>query len=134
MAEELYRTQPEFRRRLDECAEAVRSHLDRPLLEVLFARGEAAELLHETAYTQPALFAIEYALAQLWQAWGIVPAAVLGHSVGELVAACVAGVFTLEDGLRLAAARGRLMQSLPKSGSMAAVFAPEAVVRPDHRW
>jgi acyl transferase domain-containing protein/surfactin synthase thioesterase subunit len=130
MAEELYRTQPEFRRRLDECAEAVRPHLDRPLLEVLFAGGEAAELLHETAYTQPALFAVEYALAHLWQAWGVVPTAVLGHSVGELVAACVAGVFTLEDGLRLVAARGRLMQSLPKTGSMAAVFAPEAAVRP----
>jgi acyl transferase domain-containing protein/surfactin synthase thioesterase subunit len=130
MAAELYRTQPEFRRRLDECAEAVRSHLDRPLLEVLFAGGEAAELLHETAYTQPALFAVEYALAQLWRAWGVEPAAVLGHSVGELVAACVAGMLGLEDGLRLVAARGRLMQSLPKSGSMAAVFAPETLVRP----
>jgi acyl transferase domain-containing protein/surfactin synthase thioesterase subunit len=130
MAAELYRIQPEFRRRLDECAEVVRSYLDPPLLDVLFGRGEGAGLLQETAYTQPALFAVEYALAQLWRAWGIEPAAVLGHSVGELIAACVAGVFTLEDGLRLVTARGRLMQSLPTSGSMAVIFAPEAVVRP----
>jgi acyl transferase domain-containing protein/surfactin synthase thioesterase subunit len=129
MTRELYRTLPEFRRCLDECAAVTRPYLDRPLLEVLFPPSdEAAALLHETAYTQPALFAVEYALAQLWQAWGIVPGAVMGHSVGELVAACVAGVFGLDEGLRLVAERGRLMQSLPRNGSMAVVFAPEAVV------
>ena len=77
----------------------------------------------QTTYTQPALFAFEYALAQTWLSWSIEPHAVLGHSVGEYVAACLAGVFSLEDGLRLIAERGRLMGALPQNGSMAAVFA-----------
>ena len=89
---------------------------------------QAGALLDQTGYTQPVMFAIEYALATLWRSWGIEPAAVMGHSVGEFAAACVAGVFSLEDGLRLIAERARLMQSLPPGGLMAAVFAPEARV------
>jgi len=129
MGKRLYDTQPVFRAALDECDEILRHYLDQPLLDVLFAEGEVeSPLLNETAYTQPALFAFEYAMARLWQSWGIVPDMVLGHSVGEYAAACVAGVFSLEDGLRLIAVRGQLMQQLPAGGKMAAVFAPRAEV------
>ena len=100
--------------------------LDRPLLSLL--DPQAGSLLDQTGYTQPVMFAIEYALASLWRSWGIEPAAVMGHSVGEFAAACIAGVFSLEDGLRLIAERARLMQSLPTGGLMAAVFAAEARV------
>jgi acyl transferase domain-containing protein/cyclopropane fatty-acyl-phospholipid synthase-like methyltransferase len=129
MGRELYRTQSSFRRTLDRCAELLAPELERPLLEVLFAERGAATALDDTAFTQPALFAVEYALARLWLDWGLEPAALLGHSVGEYVAACVAGVFTLEDALRLIAARGRLMQALPRDGAMTAVLAPLDVVR-----
>ena len=126
MARELYDTQPTFRATLDRCDELLRREWDRSLLEILFS-GDAktAALVNQTAYTQPALFAIEYAIADLLQSWGIRPAALLGHSVGEYVAACVAGVFTLEEGLRLIATRARLMQALPAGGGMLAVLAGE---------
>lgn len=123
MGQQLYKTQPVFRATLDRCDEILKPYLDAPLLEVLYPSSPADERLHQTAYTQPALFAVEYALAELWQSWGVRPAAVLGHSIGEYVAACVAGVFSLEDGLKLMAQRGRLMQSLPEIGMMAAVLA-----------
>jgi acyl transferase domain-containing protein/acyl carrier protein len=122
MGHELYRTQPIFRESIDRCALLLRSHLDLPLTEVLF-QEQFASLLDQTRYTQPALFALEYSLCQLWRSWGIEPAVVLGHSVGEYVAACVAEVFSLEDGLSLIAARGRLIQSLPEGGGMAAILA-----------
>ena len=127
MGRELYATQPVFRASMDRCAELLRNQLAEPLLEVLY--GGRGELLDETGYTQPALFALEYALAQMWRSWGLEPSAVLGHSVGEYVAACVAGIYGLEEGLNLIALRGRLMQGLPRGGAMAAVSAPEFRVR-----
>ncbi|MGF1495533.1 MAG: alpha/beta fold hydrolase [Elainellaceae cyanobacterium] len=124
MGRELYETQPVFRQTLDQCDHLLRSHLEIPLLEVLYPTdGRPTGLLDQTAYTQPALFALEYALAQLWQSWGIFPDYVMGHSVGEYVAACLAGVFSLEDGLRLIAERSRLMQALPSDGAMVVAFA-----------
>ncbi|MCP4347732.1 MAG: type I polyketide synthase [Desulfobacterales bacterium] len=131
MGRQLYETCPVFRQTLDQCDEILRPYLEKPLLEVLYPDTESqqptanSQLLDETAYTQPALFALEYSLARLWISWGIKPAVVMGHSVGEYVAACVAGVFSLEDGLKLIAERGRLIQALPREGEMAAVFADE---------
>jgi len=124
MGKQLYETQPVFRAAMDQCAEILASGLDCSLLEILFE----SDSIHQTGYTQPALFAFEYALAQMWRSWGIEPYAVLGHSVGEYVAACIAGVFSLEDSLRLIAERGRLMGSLLRNGKMAAVFADAARV------
>jgi len=126
MARALYAQQPVFRAALDECAQALAGVLQRPLLDVMF--DEAGSALGETRYTQPALFSLEIALAKLWAAWGIAPDVVIGHSVGEYAAACVAGVMTLPQALALIAERGRLMQSLPAGGAMAAVFAAEADV------
>ena len=126
MGRALYETAPVFRQAIDRCAELLVDALDAPLTAVLW--GDASAQLNETRYTQPALFALEYALATLWQAWGIKPAAVMGHSVGEVVAACVAGVFSLEDGLKLIAARARLMDSTAP-GAMVAVLAPAAAVQ-----
>ncbi|MFD9718898.1 amino acid adenylation domain-containing protein [Streptomyces sp. NPDC059076] len=128
MARSLYATEPVFRHVVDHCAEVLRPLTDRPLLSVLDPVPEDADLIHDTCWTQPALFTVEYALAQLWRSWGIEPSAVLGHSIGELVAACVAGVLDVDDALRLAARRGQLMHELTREGAMAAVFAaPEQV-------
>jgi acyl transferase domain-containing protein/acyl-CoA synthetase (AMP-forming)/AMP-acid ligase II/acyl carrier protein len=128
MGRRLYDTQPAFRQALTRCDHILRPYLERPLLSALYPEAGETSLLDETAYTQPALFALEYALAELWQSWGVVPSAVMGHSVGEYVAACVAGAFGLEEGLRLVAERARLMQALPERGMMAAVFAGRAGV------
>jgi myxalamid-type polyketide synthase MxaB len=127
MGKGLYEAHPVFRAALDECDDLLRQHLDEPLLSVLFSEDSSSPL-HETAYTQPALFSLEYALARLWQSWGVQPDIVLGHSVGEYVAACLAGVFDLEDGLALIAHRARLMQQLPRNGLMAVVFSDPATV------
>ena len=124
MARELFYTEPVFADTVTRCAEAVDGMLPRPLLEVLFGTDrDCAETLRHTSFAQPALFAVEMGLARLWQSWGIEPDVVLGHSVGQYAAACVAGVFSLEDGARLMAERGRLFGSLPEGGRMVAVFA-----------
>jgi natural product biosynthesis luciferase-like monooxygenase protein/amino acid adenylation domain-containing protein len=151
MAAELYCAEPIFREQLDRCAELLMPQLGRDIRELLYPHDDgrttedegsdsssvlrpssdaaAAELLNQTQYTQPALFAVEYALAQLWMSWGITPRAMIGHSLGEYVAATLAGVFSLEDALALVAARGRLIQQLP-GGAMLAVYLPESELRP----
>ena len=129
MARQLFETQPTFRAALERCDAVLRPHLAQPLLSVLYDPTIDPATINQTAYTQPVLFAVEYALAELWQSWGIKPGALLGHSLGEYVAACVAGVFTLEQALELVATRAQLMQSLPPGGVMSAVLADEATVR-----
>ncbi|MDF2970063.1 MAG: hypothetical protein K0R61_513, partial [Microvirga sp.] len=130
---DLYEAEPIFRDEVDRCATLLQPHLGldlRRLLYPLADKIEAAQLqLNQTAITQPALFVIEYALAKLWMAWGVRPQSMIGHSIGEYVAACLAGVLALEDALALVAARGRLMQSLP-SGAMLAVSLTEQAISP----
>jgi acyl transferase domain-containing protein len=128
MARALYDTEPVFRAALDRCATGLDARLPQPLLSVLFPEPLVRSPIDDTAFTQPALFAVEYALACLWMSWGVRPAAVMGHSVGEYVAACIAGVFSLEDALMLIAERGRLMGQLPRNGSMLSVLADAATV------
>lgn len=127
MARGLYQTEPIVRDAIDRCAGLLKPHLGTDLRRLLFPsprqKKDAAEELRNTRWAQPALFTIGYALAELWQSWGIRPAAMIGHSVGEYVAATLSGVLALEDALRLIAHRGRLIGSLPH-GSMLAVMAP----------
>ncbi len=123
MGYELYQTQPIFRQTLDYCEELLRPHLDISLLSILYPEKENNTFIHQTVYAQPALFALEYALAQVWKSWGLEPAVMIGHSLGEYVAATISGVFSLEDALKLVAKRGKLIQSLPLDGAMEAVWA-----------
>ena len=130
MGLELYRQQEVFRREVDRCSQFLLPVLGLDLRSLLYPQGDtvtAASQLNQTAIAQPALFVIEYALSQLWISWGLQPQAALGHSLGEYVAACLAGVFSLEDALMLVALRGRLMQEMPM-GKMIAVALPEADV------
>ncbi len=130
MGRELFDTEPDFRAVLDQCDEALREAVGESLLDVLYPSRAETSRINETAFTQPALFAIEYAVASLWLKWGVRPEALLGHSIGEYAAAAIAGVMSLSDALRLVAERGRLMQQVTQHGSMAVLFAGEAEVRP----
>ena len=131
MGRELYHADPTYRAELDRCAEGLMPHLGRDIRELILTPLEngADSPLNQTRFAQPALFACEYALARTWMAWGIRPTAMLGHSIGEYVAACVSGVLSLDDALRLVAERGRLMQEMP-AGRMIAVPLSEAEVKP----
>jgi acyl transferase domain-containing protein/aryl carrier-like protein len=136
MGRALYESQPAFRHVLEKCDEVLRSYLEQPLLSVLYPEFDAQPLrdpghrsrFDETMYAQPCLFALEYALAELWRSWGIEPSVVMGHGVGEYAAACTAGVFSMEDALKLICQRARLMQTLPNLGGTAVVFADEETV------
>jgi acyl transferase domain-containing protein len=130
----LYRHEATFRAEVDRCAELLRHYLGEDIRAAI-APGEAADgedaarRLAQTSLAQPSLFVVEYALARLWMEWGVRPAAMIGHSLGEYVAACLAGVLTLEDALTLVAWRGRLMQALPP-GAMLAVALDESELTP----
>jgi phthiocerol/phenolphthiocerol synthesis type-I polyketide synthase E len=126
MGAQLYQSVPAFAAALDQCAGLLQPELGADLRDIMFLTGpEAEERLRQTRFTQPALFALEYSLAQAWASWGIRPAAMIGHSIGEYVAATLAGVFSLESALRVVAARGRLMQDLP-AGAMLALQLDES--------
>jgi phthiocerol/phenolphthiocerol synthesis type-I polyketide synthase E len=128
MGRELYELEAAFREQVDLCAELAKPHLGYDIRDLLYPSPEQSEsraqLLNQTVNTQPAIFVIEYALAKLWMKWGVKPDAMIGHSIGEYVAACLAGVFTLEEALSLVAARGRMMQELPP-GAMLSIMLPE---------
>jgi acyl transferase domain-containing protein len=125
MARGLYDCQPVFRSALDECAALLHDDIHCDLRDILHGPEASSSSLTETRLAQPALFAIEYSLARLWMSWGVQPETMIGHSIGEYVAACLAGVFSLGDGLRLVAARGRLMQTMPAGGMLAVRVSPE---------
>ena len=133
MAQELYQNEATFAQQVDLCCELLQPQLKLDLRQLLYPtaanESTATQQLQQTAITQPALFVIEYALAKLWISWGVHPVAMIGHSIGEYVAACLADVFSLEDALALVTARGQLMQQLP-SGSMLSVALSEQEVQP----
>ena len=133
MGRGLYENEPIFAAQVDECAEVLRPLMGLDLRTLLYPppghEEDASRQLKETFITQPALFVVEYALAQLWMQWGVAPKAMIGHSLGEYVAACLAGVFSRNDALRILAARARMMQDLP-AGAMLAVRLPEDEVIP----
>jgi acyl transferase domain-containing protein/SAM-dependent methyltransferase len=125
MGKALYAAEPVFAAAIDRCAALLGGGLDRPLPEILFGDGD---LLEQMAYAQPALFSLQYALAELWRSWGVQPDTVAGHSAGEYVAAVVAGVLDLSDGVRLITERGRLLGSVGDDGEMVALFVDEGTV------
>ena len=125
MTRGLYKDEPAYREVVDQCAEILAPMLDTDIRQLMF---EGDDRIHETVFTQPALFTVEYSLARLLMSWGLEPRAMLGHSIGEYVAACLAGVFTLEEALELVTERGRLVQEAER-GSMLAVIRPEEEAR-----
>ena len=132
MGQDLFEREPVFRRHIERCAAILKPLMTDDLIALLYPRDispETKQRLMSTIAAQPAIFSVEYALANLWMSWGIQPTAMIGHSIGEFVAAVIAGVFSLEDALTLVAARGRLMQELP-AGAMLAVRLPEPDVLP----
>ena len=129
MAAQLYRMHSVFRDAMDRCHALAKGHLECDLLDVIFATDGDEALVNRTDYTQPALFAVEYALAELLKSWGMSPDAVMGHSVGEFVAACVSEVMSLENAMRLVIARGALMHKMPPGGGMVAIFAAKSDLR-----
>jgi acyl transferase domain-containing protein/surfactin synthase thioesterase subunit/acyl carrier protein len=129
MGAKLYHMHAVFRNAMDRCDALAAPNLEQGLLDVIFAADGDAALVNRTEYTQPALFAVQYALTELLKSWGIAPNAVIGHSLGEFTAALAAEVMTLEDAMRLVTARGALMRRMPSSGGMTAIFAQESVVR-----
>ncbi|MBW4677591.1 MAG: acyltransferase domain-containing protein [Desmonostoc geniculatum HA4340-LM1] len=132
MGRELYELEPTFRKHVDICTAILQPHLGLDIRSLIYPNPKevetAANQLQQTAFTQSALFVVEYALAQLFMSWGVCPEAMIGHSIGEYVAATIAGVFSLEDALKIVAKRGQLMQQVPP-GSMLAIRLPEKEVR-----
>jgi len=133
MAHSLYTTHSVFREAFQRCSILLDPLLDRPLASVLYPEmgqaDQAAELIKQTAFTQPALFVLGYALSELWSSWGIRPDYLIGHSVGEIMAAYLAGVFSLEDALKIVTVRSKLMQSQPSNGGMLMLVATPEEVR-----
>ncbi|GGH50425.1 polyketide synthase [Paenibacillus silvae] len=132
MGLELYQNESIFRNEVDRCAQILTKYIGFDIRSIIFPHDadvlESAEKLKQTQFTQPALFVIEYSLAKLWMAWGVKPHAMIGHSVGEYVAACLSGVFSLEDALRLITERGKLIQSLSQGSMLAVSLAEEDVI------
>ncbi|MDP4908740.1 MAG: amino acid adenylation domain-containing protein [Burkholderiaceae bacterium] len=130
MGRDLYLTQPVYKTAIDACETLLESWLSVPLTALLHQTDDDhALLLQRASHAQPALFAVQYALAQLWRSFGIEPTAALGHSIGEYAAACIAGILTLEDAIQLVAQRAKLMETLGNAGGMVAVFSDEQTVR-----
>ncbi|MFH0246323.1 SDR family NAD(P)-dependent oxidoreductase [Streptomyces sp. HK10] len=127
MGRGLYETEPVFREALDACDQVLAEYLGSSVAEFLYTTQEIGAI-PRIAHAQPLVFALQTALFRLWESWGVAPTVMMGHSLGEYAAAWAAGVFSLEDGLRLVAERGKLLQGLPENGSMAAVLAGESTV------
>ncbi len=128
MGLELYEIHPVFRAEMDKCDFLFESHLGKSIVEVLYS-SQNLDLIDQALYAQPIIFSVEYALFKLWESFGMKPSVLIGHSIGEFAAACIAGIFSLEDAVKLVAARGRLMQSVPSNGLMISFLTNEEKAR-----